>query len=289
MTDKRMLTPPEIAAATVNNAVGKAALPVWKMLLLGVMAGAYIALAGFASTMGSFNLMSDPDTFGLGKTLCGVIFSGGLIMVLLCGAELFTGNCLMLTGVLERKIRFRAMLKSWLCVYIGNLIGSILIAWLGTYCGLLSCGGDALGGMTIKIAAGKVGLEFGKAFVLGLLCNWLVCLAVWLSTGARDVAGKIMGIIFPIWLFVTSGFEHSIANMYYIPAGIFARATPAYVDAALGLGVSQSAIDNIGWGSFFTGNLIPVTLGNIVGGCVFVALFYWLAYLKKSKKDEKND
>ena len=287
MADKNFLTPAEIAAVTVKTAQSKVALPVWKMLLMGILAGAYIAFAGFASNMGAFNLMSNPNTFGLGRAVCGVIFSGGLIMVVLCGAELFTGNCLILTGVLDKKVKITAMLKSWVCVYIGNLIGSILIAWLCTYTGLLGCGADQLGGMTIKIAATKAGLDFSKAFVLGILCNWLVCLAVWMSTGAKDVAGKIMAIFFPIWLFVTAGFEHSIANMFYIPAGIFAKATPEYVDAALSMGVSQNAIDSLGWGSFFGGNLLPVTLGNMVGGCVFVALFYWLIYIKKSKKELK--
>ena len=135
-----------------------------------------------------------------------------------------------------------------------------------------------MGGFTLKLAAYKTALTFEKAFFMGILCNWLVCLAVWMAYGAGDVAGKILAIFFPIWLFVASGFEHIIANMYYIPAGILAKADPLFVEKALELGASQQAIDALGWGSMFSANLLPVTLGNILGGALFVGLAYWLAY-----------
>ncbi|MDO4787110.1 MAG: formate/nitrite transporter family protein, partial [Fretibacterium sp.] len=140
-----------------------------------------------------------------------------------------------------------------------------------------------LGGFTIKIAASKTGLPFGKAFVMGVLCNWLVCLAVGMAYGAKDVGGKILAIFFPIWLFVTSGFEHSIANMYYIPAGIMAKANPLYMDKALELGVSLQQMEALNWGSMFSVNLLPVTLGNILGGTLFVGLAYWFVYLKGTR------
>jgi len=126
-------------------------------------------------------------------------------------------------------------------------------------------------------------MTFGNAFCLGILCNWLVCIAIWMAAGAKDIAGKILAIFFPIWLFIASGFEHSVANMYYIPAGILAKANPAYVNAAISLGISQEKIDALNWGSFFTQNLLPVTLGNIVGGVLFVGMVYWLAYVRKRK------
>ena len=135
--------------------------------------------------------------------------------------------------------------------------------------------------MTIKIAAGKTSLAFWPALVMGILCNWLVCLAVWMQTAAKDVAGKILAMFFPIWLFVISGFEHSVANMYYIPAGIFAKANPNLLEAARTLGVSEQLLANLNWENFFAVNLLPVTVGNILGGGVFVAGIYWLLYRKR--------
>ena len=220
MNESNVLTPKQIAEKTSDNAVTKAGLSFMTMLLLGIAAGAYIAVAGFASNMAAFNLLSSPDTYGLGRFVAGILFTGGLIMVVLSGGELFTGNNLMIMGVLDRRISAGAMLRNWVIVYCANFLGGLLIALLGSWSGLFTSGGNLLGVMTIKIAAGKIGLSFGKAVVLGFLCNWLVCLAVWQATGSKDMAGKILGIFFPILLFVTAGFEHSIANMYYISAGI---------------------------------------------------------------------
>ena len=155
--------------------------------------------------------------------------------------------------------------------------------------GLLNSGANVLGGMTIKIAAGKVGLSFQEAFYLGIMCNWLVCLAVWMAYGAKDMAGKLFAIFFPIWLFITSGFEHSVANMYYIPAGIMAKETKAWMDAALALGVTPEKLQHLTWGNFVTKNLIPVTLGNIVGGAIFVGAAYWFVYIKNKKKTTANE
>ncbi len=143
--------------------------------------------------------------------------------------------------------------------------------------GLFTSEADVLGAVTIKIAAYKTGLSFLQAFYLGIMCNWLVCLAVWLSYGADTMAGKIFGIFFPIWLFITSGFEHSVANMYYIPAGILAKANEHFVELSH---VSAEALNHLTWSSFFINNLVPVTLGNIVGGGVFVGIAYWFVYKK---------
>ena len=170
------------------------------------------------------------------------------------------------------------MLRGWCLVYLGNLVGSVLVAFFVLRSGQLGYTGCLLGGFTLKLAVYKTALTFEKAFFMGILCNWLVCLAVWMAYGAGDVAGKILAIFFPIWLFVASGFEHSIANMYYIPAGILAKADPLFVEKALELGTSQQAIDALGWGSMFSANLLPVTLGNILGGALFVGLAYWIAY-----------
>ena len=200
-------------------------------------------------------------------------------MVVLSGGELFTGNNLMIMGVLDRRISVGAMLRNWVIVYCANFLGGLLIALLGSWSGLFTSGGNLLGVMTIKIAAGKIGLSFGKAVVLGFLCNWLVCLAVWQATGSKDMAGKILGIFFPILLFVTAGFEHSIANMYYISAGILASHSQALAGAAVSSGlVTADAPQNLTWGGMLLHNLLPVTLGNILGGSGFVGMLYWFVY-----------
>lgn len=279
--EKLFLSPAEIAELTVENSRKKAGLRLDQMILLGILAGAFIALAGQGSNMAACHLLAVPETFGLGKALAGVLFAAGLMMVVLCGGELFTGNSLIFMGVLERRVSLAGMLRNWLFVYLGNLIGSVLVAFLVVSSGQLGSCACELGGMTVKIAVGKVTSPFPAALILGVLCNWLVCLAVWMATAAKDVTGKIWAIFFPIFLFVTSGFEHSVANMYYIPAGIFAKDIPAYADAAMGLGVTAEQLSSLNWQTMWTGNLFPVTLGNILGGGVFVALFYWLIYLRQ--------
>lgn len=283
MSTKNYLTPQEITEATIQTAVKKTKQPVINMLLLGILAGVYIAFASEGSNMAAFNLLAKPETYGLGKTLAGAIFGTGLMLVLIAGGELFTGNTMIIAGVLDQKVKLRAMLKNWLFVYLGNLIGSVLVAFMINQSGLLSSGDGMLGAITIKTAAYKVGLTFTQAFFLGIMCNWLVCLAVWMSYGAKDMAGKILAIFFPIWLFITSGFEHSVANMYYIPAGIMAKGNSDLVEVAAELGVTAEKLNHLNWGSFFEANLLPVTLGNIVGGAIFVAAVYWFVYVKNHK------
>ena len=278
MAEKNFLAPAEIAEYTANVAKTKASLPAAKMLVLGFMAGAFIAFASNGSTMAAHNLLLKPETYGLGKALAGFIFTAGLMMVVVCGAELFTGNNLMIIGVLDKRITWLEMLRNWLFVYVGNLFGSMTIAALSVYSGLMNASANDFGGMTIRIAASKAGLNFCKALVLGILCNILVCVAVWMSFGAKDLIGKLFACFFPIWLFVTSGFEHSIANMFYVPAGLWAKSNPAWLEAAK---LSDSALANLTWGNFFINNLIPVTIGNVIGGACVVGCAYWFCYLRK--------
>lgn len=282
METKHYLAPAEIAKATIEVGIKKSKTKPLNLLILGILAGAFIAFASEGSNMAAFNLLANPKTYGLGKVLAGFIFGTGLMMVLIGGGELFTGNTLITMGVLQKKVSISAMLKNWGFVYAGNLIGSVLIAYMMFKSGLFSSGENMLGAVTIKTAAYKVGLDFMPAFYLGIMCNWLVCIAVWMSYAAKDITGKIFAIFFPIWLFVTSGFEHSVANMYYIPAGIFAKSNPEWVAAS---GLTGSKLANLNWGSFFTSNLLPVTLGNIVGGVIFVAGVYWMVYIKDQVKD----
>ena len=278
MSELNCLSPAEIAAATVQTSVKKVGLGPLRQFVLGILAGVFIAFASEGSNMAAFNLLANPQTYGMGKALAGAIFGTGLMLVVLAGGELFTGNTLMLAGVLDRRIRLRQMLQNWLFVYLGNLVGSLLIAHMMVTSGLFNSGDNLLGGMTIKIAAYKTGLPFLSAFYLGVLCNWLVCLAVWMANGARDMTGKILAIFFPIWLFITSGFEHSVANMYYIPAGILAKSNEAWAAASK---LSPDKLAALTWPAFLVNNLIPVTLGNIVGGALLVAGVYWLVYLRK--------
>ncbi len=273
------LSSSEIAEFTVNAGVKKANLSVMNQFVLGVLAGAFIAFGAQAANMASHTIVN----VSIGRLIGGLIFPVGLMFVLLAGAELFTGNCLMIMALAERKITVLQLLRSWIVVYFGNLSGGILIAFLISWSGQLNYSGGLLGGFTIKAAAGKVNLSFMNAFVLGVLCNWVVCLAVWISFGAKEGISKIFCAFFPICMFVASGFEHSIANMYYIPAGIFAKCNTLYVSKALEAGVSQSAIDSLNWSTMFTNNLLPVTLGNIIGGSCFVGLIYWFVHLRGRK------
>lgn len=275
--EKRPLKPAEITDFTINIATDKVNGSFSKLLVLSFLAGAFIAFAAEGSNMAAFNLFAKPETYGLGKALAGAIFGTGLMLVVLAGGELFTGNTLILAAVCDKKVKFNRMLRNWVIVYIGNLIGSLFIAYMMSRSGLFGSGGDMLGAVTLKIAVYKVNLSFLQAFYLGIMCNWLVCLAVWMSCGAETMAGKILAIFFPIWLFITSGFEHSVANMYYIPAGILAKTNTAYAELSH---LSNEALQSLTWSSFAIHNLIPVTLGNIVGGGIFVGMAYWYSYKK---------
>lgn len=280
MAEKCYLSPAEITSAMIETGVKKASLAPGIQFLLGILAGVYIAFASEGSSMAAFNLLASPDTYGLGRCLAGAIFPGGLMLVVVAGGELFTGNTLMAMAVRERRITWGGLAANWFWVYLGNFVGSVLVAHMMAESGLFNGGGNLLGGVTIKIAAGKVGLGFLSAFYLGILCNWLVCLAVWMAAGSMDVVGKLFAIYFPIWLFITSGFEHSVANMYYIPAGLFAKANSAWCAAS---GLSVEVLDHLTWTSFVLHNLVPVTLGNIVGGAIFVGMAYWVSYARKAK------
>ena len=268
-----MLAPKEVAERYVAVGRAKAALPVGRMLVLGLLAGAFIACAA----VGANTALSTVDNPSLGKLAAACVFPGGLAMVLLAGSELFTGNCLLVIPLLQREIGWGGLLRNWLFVYIGNLLGSLLIVGLaagGSQWGLFS---GQLAVTTMKVAAGKVALSFPAAFCLGVGCNFLVCIAVWISFAADSVGGKLAGLFFPIMLFVLSGFEHSVANMYYIPAGIVAAADPVWAAQAAKAGVDLSSLT---WSAFFCRNLLPVTLGNIVGGSLLVGCAYWYCFLR---------
>ncbi|MDO4395592.1 MAG: formate/nitrite transporter family protein [Clostridia bacterium] len=261
------LKPGEILEQTINVGVTKSEGSFKKLSFLGIMAGMFIAFAGASSGICSYYFMLDPATVGIGRMLSGLIFPAGLIMVILAGAELFTGNTLMLAGVLDKKITPMARLRNWVIVYIANFIGSLLIAWLFANSGLTETGAGVMKTVIINTAVTKVSLSFGQAFIRGVLCNFLVCIAVWIGTGTTATVGKIFGAFFPIWTFVAAGYEHSIANMFFIPVGLF---------------VDGGATAGLNWKAMMVNNLLPVTLGNIVGGAVMVATVYYFALKEKN-------
>lgn len=274
------MTPKEIVTATIETGIKKVKTKPLNQFILGILAGAFIAFASEGSNMAAFNLFAKPETYGLGKALAGVVFATGLMLVIIAGGELFTGNTLITIGVLEKKIKLKDMLSNWFFVYLGNFVGAVFIAYMMNMSGLFNSGDNMLGGITLKIAAYKTHLTFSQAFYLGIMCNWLVCIAVWMSYGAKDIIGKCFAIFFPISLFITSGFEHSIANMYYIPAGILAKSNASWVEAS---GLTAEKLAHLNWSTFITKNLIPVTIGNIVGGVILVAGVYWFTYYKNSE------
>ncbi|MHB8063667.1 MAG: formate/nitrite transporter family protein [Ruminiclostridium sp.] len=277
VTNSNLLAPEQIAEQTIENATKKAKTKVSRLLVLAILAGAFIAFASEGSNAAIYNI----PWAGVGKALAGALFSTGLMLVIVAGGELFTGNTLMVAALAQKKIRWGGLLKNWATVYAGNFIGAVLIAWFIFKSGQLSFSNGLLGGFTIKMAAYKISLGFSEAFFLGIMCNWLVSLAIWMAYGTKDMAGRLLAIFFPIWLFITSGFEHCVANMYYIPVGIMAKANSDWVKQAISLGASPDKINSLNWVNFLTHNLIPVTLGNIIGGVVFTGMAYWFVYLYK--------
>jgi formate/nitrite transporter len=269
---------PKTIAETVAQSVGvaKATSPWFTVFVLGILAGAYIGFGGLLSTTVTFDMAAK---WGLGftKILGGASFSIGLMLVVIAGAELFTGNNLMVSSVMSREITFNTMLKRWGVVFFANFIGSILVALLFYFSGLWKTGDGALGATALKIAYNKLSLSFSEALLRGVGCNWLVCLAVWMALASRQTIGKIFAIFFPIMAFVAIGFEHSIANMYFIPTGILMLNGAGMIDVS---GVDPNIIS---WINFLWKNLLPVTIGNIIGGVVFVGMSYWGAYLRPVK------
>ncbi len=244
--------PAAIAELVEQAGVAKAGLPLVQLVALAALAGAFIALGAAFYTV---TMTGVDGGYGPARLLGGVAFSLGLILVIVGGAELFTGNALIVMAWVDRRVSLTALLRNWGIVYLGNFAGAVILAGLVALSGILD---GAVGETARRIAAGKMALGFEEAFFRGILCNVLVCLAVWLTVAARTVVGKIFAILWPITAFVALGFEHSVANMYMIPAGIAAGAPG---------GLSE-----------FAANLVPVTLGNIVGGVGGVALAYWTAY-----------
>ncbi len=271
LEDKAPKTIAETVASTIG--VSKATSPWFSVFVLGILAGAYIGFGGLLATSVTFDLAARAG-IGVQKIVAGSAFSLGLILVVIAGAELFTGNNLMVSSVMTKGISLKTMFQRWSLVYAANFAGAIVLALIFYFSGLWKTGNAALGQTAVAIAYGKVSMSFNEALFRGIGCNWLVCLAVWMALAARQTISKIFAIFFPIMGFVAIGFEHCVANMYFIPTGIILEswaniAPPAAVQP-----------NSLGWVGFLWKNLLPVTIGNIIGGTVFVGMSYWGAYLR---------
>jgi formate transporter len=273
------LTPMEMAKKAETIGVRKVAFSFWQVFVLSVLAGAFVALGSmFATTVAAG---SSALPYGVARLLIGLAFCIGLILVVVGGAELFTGNSLIVMAWFSRKVSTGALLRNWAIVYLGNFVGSLGTAALVFFSKQYTFGGGSLGETALKIAASKMHYGFIQAVALGILCNGLVCLAVWLTYSARSTADKILAIIFPVTAFVAASFEHSVANMYFIPYALFIKTfDPAFVS---GLADKAPDLSSLGWGAFFLNNLLPVTLGNIIGGAGLVALIYGFVYLSDKR------
>jgi formate/nitrite transporter len=268
------LPPADIARKATDVGVAKAGMPGLDLFALAVLAGAFIALgAVFASTVASG---AGDTAYGVTRLLAGLAFTLGLILVVVAGAELFTGNNLIVMAWAGRRVSTLLLLRNWAIVYAGNLVGALgtaVLVWLAEQ---YTFGDGAVGVTALSIASAKTGLGFGQAVVLGALCNALVCLAVWLTYGAHTTTDKVLAIVPPIAAFVAAGFEHSVANMYFIPIGLLIKTDDAWMAATAGL----PDVDGLTWGSFLVDNLLPVTIGNVVGGALMVGAVYWFVYLR---------
>ncbi len=286
------ILPPGMAAKAEELGVKKAGLPLLNMLVLAILAGAFISTGAiFATTVSAGSVavkaadgslaFSTGLPYGLVRLLTGLVFSLGLILVVVAGSELFTGNNLIVMAFAGRKVTLGGLLRNWLVVYTGNFIGSIITAGIMFYTKQYAFGSGAIGLNILNTAESKTSLDFVQAVALGIMCNALVCMAVWLCYSARTTTDKILSIFPPITAFVAAGFEHSIANMYFIPIGLFVKyfGDTKFFEA---IGKTAAGFPNLTWGNFLVKNLIPVTIGNIIGGAGLVGLVYWFVYLRRA-------
>lgn len=272
-------TPSEVIDTNMKAGEGKAHLPLGKMILLGIMAGAFIALGGATSSTAAHAI----DNVGLARFVAGIIFPVGLMIIVFVGGELFTGNCLIVMDVVGKKVTWFECIRNLIVVYFSNLIGALIIDTLIYFSGNLDYTGGLLGAYAIKVAVGKVGISPLKGITSGILCNILVCIAILMAVAATDIVGKVWAIFFPIMAFVVGGFEHCVANMFYIPTGVMAAMNPEYVAKAQELyGITAQQCQNL---ANLSGceSLLFVTIGNIIGGMIFVGLPLYFAYIRKKK------
>lgn len=286
------LLPQEMAKRAEHLGVRKAEMPFLKMFMLSILAGAFIALGAIFATTVSAGTVTIIDAngdaafstgfpYGVTRLLTGLVFSLGLILVIVGGAELFTGNDLIVMAWASGKVTTLALLRNWMVVYLGNFVGALGTVVLMLFTRQYTFGSNIVGIAALKTGVAKCELTFLQAIALGILCNGLVCLAVWLTYSARSTVDKIVAIVFPITAFVAAGFEHSIANMYFVPYALFIKMFDAEYITAIGDKVPH--LEKLTWQAFLMNNLLPVTIGNIIGGAVLVAAVYWIIFLRAEK------
>ena len=273
MTGMDAFAPKEIATLVDTRGVAKANASAVTTFVLGILAGAFIGLGAVLST--TILSGSSPGS-GAARWLAGIGFSLGLILVVVAGAELFTGNNLLVMSVVGRHITVSRLLRNWVLVYLGNFVGALSIALMVWLADWWQQSDGAVGATALSIAATKTSLSFGVVLMRGVLANALVCLAVWLATGGRTVTDKVIAIVFPISAFVAAGFEHSVANMYFIPIGLLLKREPGLIPAA---GVTREQLQSLDLAGFGA-NLAAATIGNVIGGAVLVGAVYWFVYLR---------
>jgi len=279
LVDLNPLLPPMMASKAEDIGVKKGNMDIISMFMLALLAGAFISMGAiFCTTV--VTGIADKVGFGLTKAIGGLVFCLGLILVIVAGAELFTGNSLLVMAAASKKLPISKLLTNWVVVYIGNFMGSILTAYFILLTLQYTAANGAVGATALKIANATCGLDSVPALARGVYCNALVCAAVWLSFSCHSTTDKILAILFPISAFVACGFEHCVANMYFIPIGLFIKSSAA-PEFWAGIGKTAADYSSLTWANMIVRNLIPVTIGNVIGGGVFVGGLYWIIYLRK--------
>ncbi|MCR4635875.1 MAG: formate/nitrite transporter family protein [Butyrivibrio sp.] len=278
--DNLFNSPVQVIETNIKGGETKVNLPIIKMIILGIMAGAFIALGGATSSTAAHNI----SNVGLSRFVSGIIFPVGLMLITFIGGELFTGNCLTSMGAMDHRFSWGKVVRDLCIIWLSNLVGAVIIAALTYFSGNLDYSSGLLGAYSIKVALGKCTITPVKGITSGILCNILVCAAILMGTAAKDIGGKVWAIFFPIMAFVVGGFEHCVANMFYIPVGIMASMNETYVQKAQeAYGITAEQLSKLSIGGFIS-NQIPVTIGNILGGMIFVGLPCYLVHCKKCCK-----
>lgn len=271
-------TTAEVTQNLIEAGEGKVKRPLHKMILLGILAGMLIGAGAMASSVA----IHDISNTGIARLVAGLVFPIGFVMMVLFGGELFTGACLMIIGVLKWRYKVSDMIRVLIVVFISNLIGGILFAILVAFSGQFKYSDGLMGAFTIKLALSKANIPFGSALISGILCNFFVCLGVVMAGLSKDISGKVLASFLPIMTFVTGGFEHCVANMFYIPAGIFAAGNSKYAEVAMTkYGITAEKLATLNWKNFLLTNELPVTIGNIIGGMLFIGVVMYIVYSKE--------
>ncbi|MCF6158948.1 MAG: formate/nitrite transporter family protein [wastewater metagenome] len=273
-------SPSKIATRIGNITIQKVKLSYSSVFLLGALAGIYL---GFGAQFSTLVISDSTLHYGFTSLIEGIVYSLGFMLAVIGGAEVFTGNCLGIIGFADKKVTLYELLTNWIVIYIGNLVGSlIMVCWMyETH--QWEFFNNMVGAKALLIAHKKVNLSFKTAFTCGVLCNALICLAVWLCFNGRSTSDKIISIVFPIGGFVTSGFEQCVSNMYFIPMGVILRRNSSVVETAEKMTGRILDLSQLTWKGFFINNLLPVTLGNIVGGVILIGIVFWFIYLRQKQ------